>query len=285
MLNIAIVNKIQHLGSDLYCKVRRFFNSYKFLTKHCISSFLKSAIFRLLTVILGVWVTYAELFALAEQRKINAWQILALQSSGNLGKVTALEFLNRNRYCIPFSTTCLFKKERLDGVDFSSLDLKHGPFLNHVNLTAASLLGVNFYNATLYEAVFNYSDMRQAKLKKAWAKSAKFENTWLQNSDFEGAFLLGASFKESVVNGASFAGTTLTYTDFSFASLENVNFENADISKTDFRTSENLKPEQLMLSCVDDFDHQPLLPDDEKFKELEFEVCASDHGMDHFQDI
>lgn len=129
-----------------------------------------------IVVIIG----WNELESLVEQRRVNAWQLLSMPTSGNAGKATALAFLNKDHYCLPFTDYCMSPRQSLRAVDFGR---------------GANLSNTNFEGADLSLAKLQYADLSFANLS----------NTWLRETDFT-----GATFQNTNVSGSRFDPLGLT---------------------------------------------------------------------------
>ncbi|WP_020592866.1 pentapeptide repeat-containing protein [Kiloniella laminariae] len=221
-------------------------------------------------------VGWNEIQSIAEQRRVNAWQLVVTEASGNSGKGAALEFLNQQHYCIPWTNTCLLEKEPLVGIN-----LENG-YIPDVNLSRANLDNV----------VMNGAYLLQADLSRTRLEKANFLKAYLVLSDLTDAFLKDASFNQANLAFVNFSKAYLENVDFSGANLKGARFEDTDLrgihaidekfhnavftdanlSFTDF-TGSNLIVEQLENTCVMAVDAQPVLPDRVEFKDIKLEVC------------
>lgn len=180
-------------------------------------------------------------------RTHQAWEMLALQSSGSTGKADALEYLNLDQREIwrwP-------KKYRsnLTGVDLSSsreaplnlgsIKLNHG-ILAGADFSNARLDYAEFDNATLTNVSFNGSTLVGASfLKFPELKFTSFLNTDLYGSDFTYAFfqdncLIDVDFRSAVLPLGSFSDSLLFFVDFAESNLKGREFIRTNISGSNF---------------------------------------------------
>ncbi|WP_282608446.1 pentapeptide repeat-containing protein [Pelagibius sp. Alg239-R121] len=155
-------------------------------------------------------VGWNELAAIAEQRRVNAWQLLTTNAKGNAGKTAALEYLNQNHYCIPWTELCLQNKESL-----VKIHLPKDSFIEEANLP-----GANMYNADLY-------------------------GVSLTGVDLSGANLRVANLKEADLRWGNLSNVSLAEANLSSADLFDT-----DLSSADLRSVVGLSQGQLNKACV-----------------------------------
>ncbi len=161
-----------------------------------------SAILTMVGAVIACLSFYFQYQSLQEQKILGAWQLITTKSSGNSGKIQALEFLN-------------FKGVPLVGVYLSNA------YLAGVNLKGANLRGANFTNADLSGAHFEGADLM----------GATFHGAWLGDAHFEGAHnLSGTRFVKSV-------NITADHTTVRWVNLTGANFASAIVDNTIFKES------------------------------------------------
>ena len=170
-------------------------------------------------------------------RTHQAWQMLALQSTGSTGKADALEYLNLNQQ--EFWRWPKKIRSNLTGVDVSSS--KEAPLeLGPIDLSNGILAGSDFSYAQLDSAVFDNADLTHAKFNGAslvessfldWPtlRSTQYLNTDLYGSDFTYAF-----FKESCLIDVDFRSAELSLGSFNNSLLFHVDFTNSNLERRDF---------------------------------------------------
>jgi len=148
-----------------------------------------------------------------------------------------------------------FKKEILDGADFSSLHLEGANF-SYANLedgcfwdtylagsdfTGSHLSGSDFTGSHLENVSFSYAHLEGADFTLAHLREAMFENAQLKDARFNGTYLEHANFFFGRLEGTYFIYSRLLGTRFNLAVVNGETlFFNAIIDdKTDF-TGTNL---------------------------------------------
>ena len=131
-----------------------------------------------------------------QERNARSWSIVTAQSSGNSGKIEALE--NLAGQDIP-----------LDGIDLSckrmSGDWHDGEktcerqtYLEDIDLMGASLDSVNLSGSYLVNANLSGTKLNYARLEGASLYGANFAKAEISAASFEGAFIAGADFTGAV---------------------------------------------------------------------------------------
>lgn len=193
-----------------------------------------------------------EIQSMAEQRRVNAWQLLTNDAPGNSGKGAALEFLNQDHYCldafipfgweehIPYEThQCLLEKESFEGIDLSQPKSSAGTYLNKTNLPKANfsnakLDGVNFGGVdVIFKDDAKTSNLRYVNFNKTSLKYAKFVKADLTGSIFAAGNLEGANFIEANLNKVV------------FASILGLRYQSPNISLVNFSGAIGLEQKQL----------------------------------------
>lgn len=226
------------------------------------------------------WVGWNELESMADQRRVNAWQLLSVKAEGNSGKIAALEYLNQDHYCLLWSGMCLLEKEPLVGVSLER------SFLVNVNLPGALLFKADLRNATLADANLSDAFLLKADLSNADLSNADLSNATLSGANLSGADLSFANLSNADLNGANLSRADLTDANLSFAYFIEMGFSEADHIEADFTDTDltyvNLSrigfyypslPKAISRACVTDLRHQPRLPMDEAFKDIKLKLC------------
>ena len=201
--------------------------------------------------VLGVLLAIAALIItfmqFQEERQVNAWQLLATKTTGNSGKITALQYLNEEKGLIcrewlrgrlnwlhdkspdpALDPACIFrfkKKIPLVGIDLSPPDENSsGVFLNGVDLRYATLEG----------AIMNSAMLPCAKLQSANMHSAKLRNAYLFSANLDSANLMEAD---------------LTCANLEHADLKDAGLTNTILDSANLMDAEGLTQDQLATAC------------------------------------
>lgn len=245
------------------------------------------------------WVGWNELESMADQRRVNAWQLISMKSEGNSGKLTALEFLNQDHYCLPLSDKCLLAKKplmkvNLKGVylqrvnlqaamlrnanlsqtDLSGADLSDADLIG-ADLSEANLKGAILRNAKLYRADLRHAILLEAKLSDARLSRADLSDADLSGADLSNADLDGVKLNRVDLRGADLSGANLSRADLSGTLLSGADLSDADLIGAD---SQYVFPlhrllENVSTACVSREYLQPRLPDRKEFKNLKLKLC------------
>lgn len=222
-------------------------------------------------------VGWNEIEAIAGQRSVNAWQVVTNRVPGNSGKIAALEFLNQQHYCVPFTNLCLLKKETLEFVDLSSVEDSRGSpkpvYLNGINLPDALLENVNMRGAILDNADLSGANLRHADLRGAILRHADLSGADLYRADLRGADLFRADFSSASIASADLTGTYLHSVDLTNTILILTDFTNAPLDVVDLSKVYGLELEQLSRACLYIAGNPPTLPDNEDFKDFKLKIC------------
>lgn len=200
----------------------------------------------------SLWLQYSETSA---GNLARSWSNLTTQSSGNSGKVAALEHLSSEIRELPYldlsceamggldklsdgSSVCtrptylagldlfeegyfIYRTAFLSGSNFSETEIQFGDFsngyLDGVNFDRAAMMGAKFFRASLADATFNKAQLVNTNWSYSEAESASFS----------GANLLTAIFYAAYLPGADFSDANVSHTYFYGANLDGANFENA----------------------------------------------------------
>jgi uncharacterized protein YjbI with pentapeptide repeats len=112
----------------------------------------------------------------------------------------------------------------LTGADLREADLREAA-LDDVILEDADLQGADLRKATVEDASFAFSDLRQANLSGAL----------LERTTFDGACLTGAIFQHAILSDADFGEATGSRVDFFAARLDGADFRHAGLTGIDLR--------------------------------------------------
>jgi uncharacterized protein YjbI with pentapeptide repeats len=220
--------------------------------------FENSALLRLLVILsipaalYSLWLQYSETSAGNLGR---SWSNLTTQSSGNSGKVPALEHLSSEIRELPYldlsceamggldtlpdgSSLCtrptylsgldlfeegyfIYRSAFLAGSNFSETEIQFGDFsyghLDHVSFTKASMMGAKFFRASLRDATLNQANL----VNTNWSYSEA------ERATFRGANLLTAIFYAAYLPEADFSGANVSHAYFFGANLDGARFDNA----------------------------------------------------------
>lgn len=198
-----------------------------------------------------------EIQSLAEQRLVNAWQLVTIKAEGNSGKITALQFLNQDHYCIPWTNYCLLEKESLMGI----------------NLVGEYLRGANLRGANLTRANLSRADLSYAELPRANLTRANLINTNLTGVNLTGANLTEANLSGVNLFYADLSGANLSGANLTRANLIRANLNGVDLTASFFMNT-NLSVERLRLACVRDARLQPIVHGRSAFKDIQLKLCA-----------
>jgi uncharacterized protein YjbI with pentapeptide repeats len=129
------------------------------------------------------------------------------------------------------------------------------PDLGGVNLSKASLRGVNFSGVDLSDASFYLADLSGAQLSEANLRNSDLGCAILCNADLRRADIRWANISESDLSGANLNGANLAGSN-----LSESNFNNADltgchvyaISAWNLKMDENTKQSNLLISKPDE---------------------------------
>jgi uncharacterized protein YjbI with pentapeptide repeats len=194
-----------------------------------------------------------EIKSRVDDRIVDAWNIVTKESVGNSGKVSALEFLNREvekEGCIPIINRCVVPKKKrvsLRGINLSVPTHGVGSFLVSVNLAKADLGRADLSNSELQKANLTETDLVGAILDHATLINTNLSKSKLVEARFNNAEMRYAVLNEAVLNRAQmnracleslyaedalFDEASLTESDFSKARLNRSNFVNVDFSNS-----------------------------------------------------
>jgi uncharacterized protein YjbI with pentapeptide repeats len=118
-----------------------------------------------------------------------------------------------------------FAYPQFDGVDFNNASLFQAD-LNCGNLSNADLT-----NADLREANLELADLSGANLSRADLSDTQLTSAVLKGADLSGAYLINAILSEANLDGANFTGANLSGCDLKGASLNLANFQNATLKE------------------------------------------------------
>jgi uncharacterized protein YjbI with pentapeptide repeats len=145
-----------------------------------------------------------QLWTWNEERKARAWQLLAIDSPGNTGKIFALEYLNSK-----VLWGMVKKREGLTGIR-----LPPDSYLRGVNLE-----GANLFEAQLKGADLSNAQLQGANLQNSQLQGANLEGALLEHADLSGATLQGTNLARAQLPGADLRGMVLNNIDLSWANL------------------------------------------------------------------
>lgn len=181
-----------------------------------ILKFENSAFLRLLVVLsipaalYSLWLQYSEASAGNLGR---SWSNLTTQSSGNSGKVSALEHLSSEIGELPYlDLSC----KAMGGVDIL-------PDGNSECTRPTYLAGLELFE----ESIFTY--------KSAYLAGSNFSETEIQFGDFSYGFLDNVNFKRAAMMGAKFFRTSLADANLDQTILVNTNWSYAEAKRATFR--------------------------------------------------
>lgn len=188
-----------------------------------------------LAVIAGIFVFTIIIGDMMDDRITRTWILLTTKVPGNSGKMRALEFLNKQKWCLPFRVHCFWPRESLIGIDLSAQTLGGAAYLVEANLQEAHLQNANLQEADLQRAMLQDANLRGAGLRKV-----KFQETNLWGADLRGANLQDANLqkanlKKTELQGTNFQKATLQEADLQGANLLGAQLQNAVLYKTNLR--------------------------------------------------
>ena len=157
-------------------------------------------------VVLGVFIAASAFFIESEdrrnQRLVNAWQIALKEAPGSSGKISALQYLHKNK--VP-----LFQ------LNMSSY--KHGApvYLQGIDLYyERDDLGPYVPNSSFEKAILRRADLRNGTFNNACLRGADLSNARLDRADLTDADLSGAKLIDTNVSGTIFDKTNISATRF-----------------------------------------------------------------------
>lgn len=156
--------------------------------------------FALLAVIPTIAMMWADVDDRRRSRESQAWELLAIERSGNFGKRESLEYLNSRKDLI----WTAFDKDpvSLSGLNLSTLE-RPGAYLVGLSLDHSNLRSTNFKNANLTGARITQSILKDSSFKDAILDEALFENINAENVD------LSSGYTESIVSSVKFSDVVL----------------------------------------------------------------------------
>lgn len=244
-----------------------------------------------LFIVLFVAASFFQLADREEERTARAWTLLTNKAPGNSGKIWALEYLNSQSLCLPFTNLCIKQPEPLTGIDLSPQEGSGSTYLVGVNLSGANLRGAKLMGVGLWHANFTGADLYKADLSEAnltevnlsrvnllWADLTDANLLW---ADLSEADLTAANLSMANLSGADLSGADLPLTDLSGADLSGTNLSGAVLSgavlsgadlsgavlsgavlsRTNLRTARGLTQEQIDSACYKAVWGPPKLPE------------------------
>ena len=201
--------------------------------------------------VLGVFaiavVLSLQLISFQADREIKAWQILTAASSGNNGKVKALEFLAKRG--LPLHHMNLSCENvgagRFD--DKGKFTCTYPPYLGFLNLHRG---------VSRFFLPFNHiTDLRLSSFDSANLFKANFDGVILNFASFKDAYLYNSSFKGSSLKDVDFSGSYVAKADFRKSLFfDKRNFRNSwvwsDIKEQDLpKFPNNLEAKKIIKLC------------------------------------
>ncbi len=229
-------------------------------------------------VVLGVLTFMLDLEDVKDDRDARAWRLLAIEMSGNSGKIEALEYLNKHnplsipnprRFGVPLGPEAREAdqdppeqwvviqnygpwKSRtiLEGVDLArpkKSGVEEGAILKHADDRWAApgtyLIGVDLTDANLYFANFSGAVLERANFNRAYMPEANLKGSYLAYATLWRANLSRAELSGSWSRQADFGSADLISADLREGFFELVNFsyaylEDAKLNGADFKDAD-----------------------------------------------
>ncbi len=135
---------------------------------------------------------------------------------------------------------------RLDGIDFSFIDLKgaklkraylNDTYLNGMDLSQLDFSGADMSDADLGYSVFQYSNFKKTKLSNAELKYARMRSATLYDAELNNASLSGAILIFAKLDRASLVGADLRNVDLRGASLLRTDLRDIDLNGAKYSKS------------------------------------------------
>ena len=203
----------------------------------------------------------------ADQRLARMWAQGMDNRPGNIRRIPALEFLNKEGH--PLAGISIPKaylvEIDLTRANLRGANLRHATLrdanLKEANLWNANLEGANLSNATLeganlWNANLEGANLWNANLEGAILLDANLESATLLNANLESATLLNANLEGANLGGANLGGATLLNANLRGANLGGANLRGANLRRTNLgganlQGTKNLTQSQLDQTCGD----------------------------------
>lgn len=216
-----------------------------------------------------------------DERVARAWQLLTTKSTGNSGKIGALETLaDYGVSLVGMDLSCAtndgFDKDSegttycargvfLEGIDLSprikwlGFSTRNPPFswipsfrrgesifVRRVDLSDSNLSGVKMENAALNGTILSF-----VKLSNAEMDHVSFEGAQLHGTELRQAFISDGSFKSTNIHAANFTGAMLAGTDFTRARITESYFIGSIMNMVDLSEAQLVRSHLRQVSMFD----------------------------------
>ncbi|UYV37625.1 pentapeptide repeat-containing protein [Rhodobacteraceae bacterium D3-12] len=196
-----------------------------FFSGEIVHRFEQSAILRFLIILsipAALYSLYLQYQEVSAGNLGRSWSNLTTKSSGNSGKVAALEHLSRDIKNLPnLDLSCSAMggiEKKLNGED----ECVRPTYLNSLNLFEEGM----FHYSSAFMPGSNFSGVDMA-----WADVS---HGFIDNSQFQGSSLISANFFQASAEESNFSSSIIVNANFSYAVLDGSDFSNANLYSSIF---------------------------------------------------